>query len=193
MGARAAGGGCPVSLEVSRGDRCVRVVLASRAPAARAALLLLAGIWTAFAAVWVTLVVTLGGPLLLALAGLLFLPIGGLAAARVIAGAPDRWVVEVDPGRGVSVARSGPFSRRAGRPRPAFTVPLGEVREIEAADRPGPGGLPRRAIRVRTPSGERWLGEGHAREELERAAAVLQEGVRSARAPAVPGDPPRSS
>lgn len=62
---------------------------------------------------------------------------------------------------------------------------------VEVADRPGPGRLARPLLRLETPTGDRWLGEGYARVELERAAAVLQEGVRTARASlAVVGTPP---
>lgn len=176
-----------MSLAVSRGDRCVRLELSTRAPGARAALALLAGIWVAFAAVWLVLVLALGGPLLLALAGLLFLPFGLLAAARLLAAAPGRWTVEMDACRGLVAAWRGFLSRGS------FTVPLADIERIEAAPRPGPGGLPRAAVRVTAGPVERWFGEGHAREELERAAAVLQEGVRTARAPSAATGPARST
>ena len=174
-----AGGGSPsVSL-------VVRQELSARAPAARTALFLLAGIWIAFAAVWLVAVLALGGSILLALCALPFLPAGFLAAGRVLANAPDRWVVEVDPDRGLVAARRGYLSRGG------FVVPLAELVGIEVVDRPGPGKLPRPVLRVAARTGDRWLGEGHARAELERTAAVLQEGVRSARAsPAAGGTPP---
>jgi hypothetical protein len=166
-----------VSLVVREGSRSVRLELSTRAPAVRISLVLLAGIWIAFSALWIALVLLLGGALLLALAGLLFLPVGFLAAGKVLAGAPDRWTAEVDPARGLVVARRG-FLSRGG-----FTVPLADVGAIEVADRPGPGRLPRPVLHVAARSGDRWLGEGHARKDLEKAAAVLQEGVRSARTP----------
>jgi hypothetical protein len=166
-----------VSLVVREGSRSVHLELSTRAPAARTSLVLLAGIWAAFTAVWIVLVLALGGSIPLALAGLLFLPAGFLAAGKVLAGAPDQWLVEVDAGRGLTAARRG-FLSRGG-----FSVPLADVGAIGVADRPGPGGLPRPALRVTARAGDRWLGEGHARGELERAAAVLQEGVRSARTP----------
>jgi hypothetical protein len=164
-----------VSLVVHEGPRSVRLELSTRAPAARISLVLLAGIWVGFSALWITLVLVVGGALLLALAGLLFLPAGFLAAGKVLSGAPDRWTVEVDPDGGLVATRRG-FLSRGG-----FTVPLADVGAVGVADRPGPGGLPRPALRVAGRAGDRWLGEGHARVELERAAAVLQEGVRSAR------------
>jgi hypothetical protein len=164
-----------VSLVVQEGPRSVCLELSTRAPAARISLVLLAGIWVAFSALWITLVLVLGGALPLAFAGLLFLPAGFLAAGKVLAGMPDRWTAEVDPERGLVAARRG-FLSRGG-----FTVPLADIGAIEVVDRPGPGGLPRPALRVAGRTGERWLGEGHARVELERAAAVLQEGVRAAR------------
>jgi hypothetical protein len=166
-----------VSLVVREGPRSVRLELSTRAPAARTSLALLAGIWFAFSALWIALVLALGGALLLALAGLLFLPAGFFTAGKVLAGAPDQWLVEVDVERGLTAARRGFFSRGG------FTVPLADVGTVEVADRPGPGGLPRPVLRLATRSGDRWLGDGHARKDLERAAAVLQGGVRSARAP----------
>jgi len=166
-----------VSLLVREGPRGVRLELSARAPAARSSLLLLAGIWIAFAAVWIVLVLALGGSVLLALGGLLFLPAGFLAAGRLLASVPDRWTVEVDPDRGLVAARRGSLSRGG------FAVPLAELVAVEPADRPGPGGFARPVLRVKTRSGERWIGDGHARGELERAAAVLQEGVRAARTP----------
>jgi len=166
-----------VSLAVREGLRSVRLELSIRATAARTALVLLAGIWFGFSALWIVLVLALGGALLLALAGLLFLPAGFLAAGKVLAGAPDQWIVEIDAERGLTAARRG-FLSRGG-----FSVPLADIGAIEVAGRPGPGGLPRPALRVTARAGDRWLGEGHARGELERAAAVLQEGVRSARTP----------
>jgi hypothetical protein len=176
-----------VSLAVPDDPRTVRLELAKRAPAVRTSLVLLAGIWVAFSALWIVLVLALGGALLLAFAGLLFLPAGFLTAGRVLAGAPDRWLVEVDPERGFTATRRG-FLSRGG-----FSVPLADVGAIEVADRPGPGGLPRPALRITARSGDRWLGDGHARVELERAAAVLQEGVRTARAPLATVFPQRPS
>jgi hypothetical protein len=166
-----------VSLVVRESHRTVRLELSPRAPAARTSLLLLAGIWIAFAAVWIVLVLVLGGSVPLALGGLLFLPAGLLVAGKVLANVPDRWTLEVDPDRGLVAARRGTLSRGG------FAVPLADVGAIEVADRPGPGGLARPVLRVVTRSGERWIGEGHARKELERAAAVLQEGARAARTP----------
>jgi signal transduction histidine kinase len=159
------------------GARAVHLELSARPPAARTSLALLAGIWVAFTVVWIVLVLALGGSIPLALGGLLFLPAGFLAAGKVLAGVPDRWTVEVDPDRGLVAARRGLFSHGG------FSVPLADVGVVEVADRPGPGGLPRPALRVTTRAGDRWLGEGHARRDLERAAAVLQEGVCSARTP----------
>jgi hypothetical protein len=176
-----------VSLVVQEGPRSVRMVLAGRPTAARTTLLLLAGIWIAFAVVWAALVLAFGGSILLALASLVFLPAGLAAAGRVLAGAPDRWTVAINPEHGLVVARQGFLSR--GR----FTVPLDELVGAEVAERPGPGGLARPAIRVTTRTGDRWLGEGHARADLERTAAVFNEGVRTARAPSIISDPQRTT
>jgi hypothetical protein len=166
-----------VSLEVQQGPRSTRLELAARPTAARAALLLLAGIWTAFAVVWTVLVLATGGSLLLALASLLFLPAGLAAAARTLAGMPDRWTLEVDAGRGLVAVRRGFLSR--GR----IAVPLDDLVGAKVADRPGPGGLARPAARLATRTGEFWIGEGHARADLERLAAVFNEGVRAVRTP----------
>jgi hypothetical protein len=57
-----------VSLVVQEGPRSVRMALAGRPTAARTTLLLLAGIWIAFAVVWAALVLAFGGSILLALA-----------------------------------------------------------------------------------------------------------------------------
>ena len=166
-----------MSLAVREGPRSVRMELAVRPAAARTALLLLAGIWAAFALVWTVLVLALGGSILLALGSLLFLPAGLAAAGRVLAGTPDRWTVDIDPANGLAAARRGFLSRGTIR------VPLDDLGEAAAADRPGPRGLARPALRVATRTGDRWLGEGHARADLERMAAVFNEGVRTARAP----------
>jgi hypothetical protein len=166
-----------VSLAVREGPRSVRLELAARPTAARTTLLLLAVIWFAFALVWAVLVFALRGSILLALASLVFLPAGLAAAGRVLAGTPDRWTVEIDSGRGLVAVRRGILSR--GR----ICVPLDDLVGAEVADRPGPGGLVRPILRVTTRTGDRWLGEGHARADLERAAAVFNEGVRTARAP----------
>ena len=164
-----------MSLAVREGPRSVHLELAVRSTAARTTLLLLAGIWFAFAVVWTALVLAFGGSILLALASLVFLPAGLAAAGRVLAGTPDRWTVAIDPDQGLVAARRGFLSR--GR----VTVPIDDLGEAEVIDRPGPGGLARPALRVATRTGERWLGEGHARTDLERAAAVFNEGVRTAR------------
>jgi hypothetical protein len=161
---------------VREGPRSVHLELTSRSTAARTALLLLAGIWFAFAVVWAALVLALGGSILLALASLVFLPAGLAAAGRVLAGTPDRWTVEIDPDQDLTAVRRGFLSR--GR----ITVPLDDLGEAEVVDRPGPGGHARPALRVATRTGERWLGEGHARGDLERMAVVFNEGVRTARA-----------
>ncbi|OHD75260.1 MAG: hypothetical protein A2177_12640 [Spirochaetes bacterium RBG_13_68_11] len=168
-----------VSLTVREGPRSVRLELTVRPTAARTTLLLLAGIWFAFAVVWAALVLAFGGSILLALASLIFLPAGLAAAGRVLAGTPERWTVEIDPGSGLAAARRGFLSRGQ------LTVPLADLGEAEVADRPGHGGLARPALRVATRTGERWLGEGHARADLERMAAVFNEGVRTARVPLV--------
>jgi hypothetical protein len=164
--------------------------LAARPTAALTTLLLLAGIWVAFALVWTVLVLALGGSILLALASLVFLPAGLAAAGRVLAGTPDRWTVEIDPGNGLVAARRGFLSRGTIR------VPLDDLGEAVAADRPGPGRLARPVLRVTTRTGDRWLGEGHARVDLEGMAAVFNEGVCTARTPPAtagthePGLPP---
>jgi hypothetical protein len=165
-----------VSLAVRDGPRSVRMELAAPPAAARTALLLLAGIWAAFALVWTVLVLALGGSILIALGSLVFLPAGLAAAGRELAGRPDRWTVDIDPQNGLVAVRQGFLSRGTIR------VPLGDLGEAVPADRPGPRGLPRHALRVATRTGDRWLGEGHPRADLERLAAVFNEGVRTARA-----------
>jgi hypothetical protein len=165
-----------VSLAVEEGPRSVRLELAARPTAARMTLVLLAGIWLAFAVVWAALVLAFGGSLLLALASLVFLPAGLAAAGRALAGTPDRWAVEIDPDRGLVAARRGFLSRGTIR------VPLDDLGEAAVADRPAAGGLVRPVLRLPTRAGEQCLGEGHARADLERMAAVFNEGVRTARA-----------
>lgn len=165
-----------MSLAVREGPRHVGMELAAPPTAARTTLLLLAAIWIAFAIVWTVLVLALGGSVLLALASLVFLPAGLAAAGRVLAGTPDRWTVEIDADRGLVAARRGFVSRGTIR------VPLDDLGEAVVADRPGPGRLARPVLRVTTRAGDRWLGEGHARADLERMAAVFNEGVRTARA-----------
>lgn len=167
-----------MTVEVQREAGAVRIRIAPRARAARTALLVLAFIWIAFAAVWTVLIVSVGGSIVVALAAFVFVPAGLAVAGRMLAGLPERCTVVLEAGRGLTVSRRGGLRHRA------TTVALADVGEARVAAVAGPGGRQRPALRVATRAGDLWLGEGLSVGELERLAAVFNEGVRAAQAPA---------